>query len=95
MQGTSELAQSFDHLDHVEYMISDRSTIWHPSIVDGTRHFVSFYIIRHAEGFLQLLKDFIWLDLLELATELVIYRCQHDASNSGLIRYPLQISVPD
>ena len=76
-------------------MISDRTTIQHPGVVDGTKHSIPYYIVKHAKGFLQLLKDLIWLDLLESATELVVHRYEHKASVSGPIRNLLQISVLD
>ena len=95
VQETSKFAQPFDHLDHVQYMITDWTTIWHLGIIDGTRHFVPLYIVRRAKRLLQLLKDLIWLGLLKFATKLIIHRCQHNALDSSLIRNPLQISIPD
>ena len=72
MQGTFDLTQPLNHLDHVQYMISDRTTIRHFDIVDHTRHFVSLYIVKYAKIFFQPLKDLIWLGLLKSATELIV-----------------------
>ena len=56
MQGKAELAQSFYQLYHVQYMISDRGTIPHFGIKDGTTNLVPLHVIGCAKGILQHLK---------------------------------------
>ena len=85
----------FYHLDHVQYMISDRSPIMHTRIENGTRHSVPFNVVWRPERFLQHLKNLFRLCLLKFSTELVIHRSQHYAPYYGAIIGPLQISVPD
>ena len=74
-------------------MISYQSSFMHMRVVDGIEETISFSIIRSAKGFLQPLKDVLRLGFLKLMTELIIHHSQYYASNSGLIRDPLLISI--
>ena len=84
-----------DHLDHVQYMISDRCPFSHSSIENGTRHSVPFNVIWCIKGLLQLLKNLFGLGFLKLSTELIIHWSQHNAPHYRSIIKPLLVSVPN
>ena len=95
MQGKIELAQALDHLNYVQYMISDRCSFIHSCIENGTRYYIPFNVIWCPKGLLQLSKDLFGLSFLKLPTKLIVHGSQHYAVHHGSIIDPLLISVSD